>query len=237
MGETAKILNPKKEVLVPLKAGCSLASSITPDEVRALKKKYPGRPVVCYINTSDKVKAECDICCTSANALKVVNSLLQKEIIFIPDVLMGKNLQKLTNKKLILWNGTCIVHEKFNAHNILQTKKQFPNAKILAHTECNPNIIDFTDMAGSTTDMLNYVATSKNKDIMLITECGLTDRVRTEFPNKNIIGTCNLCPYMKEITLKDILSTLKKPRKNQIVKLDKETIKKAKRSLDKMLLI
>lgn len=237
MAETAKILNPRKEVLVPTKAGCSLADSITPTQVKAIKNKYPGVPVVCYINTSAKVKAECDVCCTSANALKVFNSLPQKEIIFVPDILMGKNLQKLTKKKLILWDGTCIVHEKFNPRSILQAKKQYPQAKILAHTECNPNIVNFADLAGSTTDMLNYVSNSKNKDIMLITECGLTDRVRTEYPDKNIIGTCNLCPYMKKITLNDILNTLKKPKVNQIVKLDKQTITKAKKSLDKMLKI
>ncbi len=237
MGETAKILNPKKEVLVPTLAGCSLADSITPAQVRKLKKKYPGRPVVCYINTTAKVKAESDICCTSGNALKVINSLPQDEIIFLPDILMGKNLQKLTSKKIILWNGTCIVHEKFNAHSILQVKKQFPNAKILAHTECNPNIVDFADLAGSTNDLLNFVDKTESKDIMLITECGLSDRVRVEHPDKNIIGTCNLCPYMKKITLQDILIALKNPRKNQIVKLDKKIITKAKKSLDKMLLL
>lgn len=237
MGETAKILNPKKEILVPIKAGCSLADSITPTQVRTLKKEYPDRPVVCYINTSAVVKAECDIICTSANALKVINSLPQNEIIFIPDILMGKNLQKLTKKKLIMWNGTCIVHEKFNPRSILQVKKQFPKAKILAHTECRPEIIDFADLAGSTNDMLNFVNKTKTKDIMMITECGLSDRVRVENPNKNIIGTCNLCPYMKKITLKDVLQTLQKPKKNQIVKLNKEIITKAKKSLERMLTI
>ena len=129
---------------------------------------------------------------------------------------MGKNLQKLTTKKLILWNGTCIVHEKFNPHSILQVKKQFPNAKILAHTECNPAIIDFADLAGSTNDMLNFVSKTKAKNIMMITECGLSDRVRVEHPDKNIIGTCNLCPYMKKIKLENILTALKNPRKNHL---------------------
>lgn len=237
MGETAKILNPNKEVIIPSIAGCSLAESIIAKDVRRLKKAHPGVPVVCYINTYAAVKAESDIVCTSSNALRVINSLPSKEVIFIPDKLMGKNLQKLTKKKLILWDGTCVVHEKFNAESILKLRRQYPDAKILAHTECNPAIVDFADLAGSTGDMLEFVKKTKAKNIMMITECGLSDRVRVEHPEKNIVGTCNLCPYMKQITLQDILSALKKPRKNQIVKIPKNIIKKAKQAVDKMLTI
>ncbi len=237
MGETAKILNPNKKVIIPSIAGCSLAESITEKEVQLLKQKHPGIPVVCYINTYATVKAESDIVCTSGNALKIIESLPSKEVIFIPDKLMGKNLQKLTKKKLILWDGTCVVHEKFNAESILKLRRQYPDAKILAHTECNPAIVDFADLAGSTNDMLNFVNKTKAKDIMMITECGLSDRVRVEHPKKNIVGTCNLCPYMKQITLQDILSALKKPNKKQVIKIPKNIIKKAKQAVDKMLTI
>lgn len=237
MGETAKILNPNKQVVVPSIAGCSLAESITAKDVRHLKQAHPEVPVVCYINTYTTVKAESDIVCTSGNALKIIESLPNKEVIFIPDKLMGKNLQKLTKKKLILWDGTCVVHEKFNAASILKLRRQYPDAKILAHTECHPAIIDFADLAGSTNDMLNFVDKTKAKDIMMITECGLSDRVRVEHPEKNIVGTCNLCPYMKKITLQDILSAIKKPKKNQIVKIPKNIIKKAKHAVDRMLTI
>lgn len=237
MGETAKILNPKKEVLIPTISGCSLAESITAKDVKKLKKLYPKTPVVCYINTYAEVKAEADVVCTSANALRIINSLPQDEIIFIPDKLMGQNLQKLTKKRLILWDGTCIVHEEFNASSILRLKKQYPNAKILAHTECNPAVIDYTDLAGSTTDIVNYVKNNKNQDVMLITECGITDRIRTEYPDRNIVGTCNLCPYMKKIKLTDILQALKKPNKKQIVKIDNNILSKARKALNRMMAI
>lgn len=234
MGETAKILNPDKTVLVPTVSGCSLAESITAENVRTLRKKHPGVPVVCYINTYAEVKAECDIVCTSANALRVIESLDNNEVIFIPDNLMGRNLQKLTNKKLILWNGTCVVHEEFNPESIIKLRKQFPDAKILAHTECNPAVIDHADLAGSTTDIVNYVA-SHDDDVMLITECGITDRVKTEFPERNIVGTCNLCPYMKKIKLEDILTALKNPTPEQIIEIDYDIMEKARKAVDKML--
>ena len=234
MGETAKILNPNKQVLVPAVSGCSLAESITAEDVRKLKTEHPGIPVVCYINTYAEVKAECDIVCTSANALKVIESCDSDEVIFVPDKLMGKNLQKLTDKKLILWNGTCIVHEEFNPESIIKLRKQYPDAKILAHTECNPAVVDHADLAGSTTDIVNYVKSHDN-DVMLITECGITDRVKTEFPDRNIVGTCNLCPYMKNIKLEDILAALKNPTPEQIVEIDHGIIDKAKIALNKMM--
>lgn len=237
MGETAKILNPQKQVIVPSISGCSLAEAITAQDVKKLKQQYPGVPVVCYINTYAEVKAESDIVCTSANALKVINSLKSKEIIFIPDKLMGQNLQALTKKKLILWDGTCIVHENFNAGSILKLRRQYPDAKILAHTECNPGVVDHADLAGSTTDIVNYVKNTKSKNLMLVTECGITDRVRTEFPNKNIVGTCNLCPYMKKIKLEDVLQALKKPRKEQVVEIPANILKKAQLSVKKMMKI
>ena len=237
MGETAKILNPDKQVLVPSVSGCSLAESITAEDVKELKKQHPDAGVVCYINTYAEVKAECDVSCTSSNALKVIESMPQDEIIFVPDNLMGKNLQKLTDKKLILWDGTCVVHEEFNAESIAKVRTQYPGAKILAHTECNPAVIDFADLAGSTNDILDYVKTTDADDVMLITECGITDRVRTEFKDKNIVGTCNLCPYMKKIKLEDILVALKNPREDQVVNIPEDILSKARASVDKMLSI
>jgi len=235
MGETAKILNPKKEVLVPAIAGCSLAESISAEDVRNLKTKYPGIPVVTYVNTSAEVKAESDICCTSSNALKIIESLPNDEVIFIPDKLMGQNLQKKTKKKLILWNGTCIVHEQFDRQAVDNIRAQFPGVKILAHYECTSSVTDAVDMVGSTGDMLTYIKENPAEHYMLITECGITERVQTEFPDKHIVGSCQLCPYMKQIKLEDVLVTLKNPKEEQIIKLDKDILEKAKLSLDRMM--
>jgi len=237
MAETAKILNPEKEVRVPAKASCSLAESITAKDVRDLKKKHLKAGVVCYVNTTAAVKAECDACCTSANALKVIEGMPQNEIIFIPDKFMARNLRPLTKKKLIEWNGTCIVHEEFSDEDIRKIKKLHPKAKILVHSECTPRVVREADLMGSTTDMLNYVKNSKDKEFMLVTECGLKDRAKAEFVGKEILGSCILCPYMKEIMLPDVLKCLKSPTPNQIIKLSDSTIKKAKKSLDKMVTI
>ncbi|MBU0706574.1 quinolinate synthase NadA [Patescibacteria group bacterium] len=235
MAETAKILNPKKTVLVPAVAGCSLAESITTYDVRGLKKAYPNAGVVCYINTTANVKAECDAVCTSGNALKIIERMPQKEIIFLPDEFMAKNLQPLTRKKLIGWKGRCIVHEEFSPKTVKEIRKEYPNAKILAHSECSPAVIHEADMMGSTKQMLDYVDASKNEEFMLVTECGLSDRVRVEKPGKKIVGSCALCPYMKKIMLKDILECLKSPRPEQIITLPNDIIKKAKKSLDLMI--
>ena len=234
MAETAKILNPKKEVRVPSIASCSLAESITAKDVRDLKKKHPKAGVVCYVNTTAAVKAECDACCTSANALKIVNGMPQKEIIFLPDKFMARNLRPLTKKKIIEWNGTCIVHEEFSDKSVNEIKKHFPKAKILVHLECVPNVVKKSDLVGSTTDIINYLKKSKAHQFMIVTECGITDRAKAEFKDKEIVGSCIICPYMKEIVLKDVLKCLKSPTSNQIIKLSESTIKKAKKSLDKM---
>lgn len=235
MAETVKILNQRKTVLVPAVAGCSLAESITAVDVRGLKKAHPKAGVVCYINTTADVKAECDAVCTSSNALKIIERMPQKEIIFLPDEFMAKNLQPLTKKKLIGWKGRCIVHEEFSPEIIKEIRRQYPDAKILAHSECSPVVINEVDMMGSTKQMLDYVDTSKNEEFMLVTECGLSDRVRVEKPDKKIVGSCALCPYMKEMMLKDILECLKSPRPGQIIDLSEDVIKKAKKSLDRMI--
>ncbi len=237
MAETAKILNPKKTVIVPAIAGCSLAESITPEDVQNMRKKYPTAGIVCYVNTSAAVKAECDVCCTSSNALKIIEAMPQKKIIFLPDALMAKNLQPLTKKQLISWHGTCIVHEEFSPKTVDEIRIEYPNVKILAHTECNPAVIAKVDMAGGTEGMIKYIENTNTKKFMLVTECGLTDRIKVEYPNKQIVGSCALCPYMKKIMLKDVLQVLKSPRKDQIIDLPADVMKKAKKSLDRMVKI
>ena len=235
MAETAKILSPDKEVRVPAVAGCSLASSITADDVRALRAKHPGRPVVCYINTTAAVKAECDVCVTSSNVVQIIDALPEDEIIFIPDRLMAENVQELTDKKIISWNGTCIVHEKFDAAHVEQIKLDYPGAEILAHPECSPSVIDGVDFMGSTSAMLDYVRDSDKGEFFVASECGLTDRLMAEFEHKTFVGSCSLCPYMKTIALRDILTALKDPKPHQIVDLDADVLQKAKRCVERMI--
>jgi len=234
MGETAKLLNPDKEVLVPRVAGCSLADSITAEQVRALRKKHPQAGIVCYVNTYAAVKAESDACCTSSNVVEVVEAMPQEEILFIPDKLMGLNLRNMTSKKIITWEGTCIVHEGFNAASIKDIRQRFPGVKILAHPECAPEIVALVDYAGGTAGMLDYVRKSPAKTFMLVTECGLTDRVKAEFEGKEIVGTCILCPYMKEIRLEDVLKALQDPAPGQYVNIAPDVAQRARASLDRM---
>ncbi len=235
MGETAKMLNPSKEVLVPAPAGCSLADSITAEDVRNLKAKHPGVPVVCYVNTSAAVKAESDICCTSANVVRIIESLDADKIIFIPDRLMGENIQAKTDKELILWDGTCIVHEQFDRAAAEKIRAQHPGVKILAHLECSSSLVQVADLVGSTSDMLNYVKEHNPPHVMLITECGITDRVKTEHPDKHIVGACQLCPFMKQITLDTILESLRNPRAEQIVEIPDDILERANLSLQRMM--
>ena len=234
MGETAKLLNPDKEVLVPGVAGCSLADSITVEQVRALRRMYPRAGVVCYVNTYAEIKAESDACCTSSNVVDVVEAMPQDEIIFIPDKLMGQNLRTLTSKKIITWEGTCIVHEGFNEDSVRDIRRRFPDVKILAHPECTPGVVSLVDYAGGTSGMLKYVKQSPAKTFMLVTECGLTDRFKSEFKDKEIVGTCILCPFMKQIKLEDVLKALKDPDPRQRVEIDPAIASRARASLDKM---
>ncbi len=234
MGETAKLLNPDKEVLVPRVAGCSLADSITAKQVRELRQQYPNAGIVCYVNSYAEVKAESDSCCTSSNVVEVVEAMPQAEIIFIPDKLMGLNLQNMTSKKIITWDGTCVVHEGFNPDTVQDIRNRFPSVKILAHPECAPGVVALVDYAGGTAGMLNYVRQSPAKTFMLVTECGLTDRFKAEFKNKEIVGTCILCPYMKEIQLKDVLKALKDPVPEQFITIDEDVAERARTSLSKM---
>jgi len=235
MAETAKILNPKKEVFVPDVQGCSLAESIKVQDVKDLRIKHPDCPVVCYVNTTAEVKAECDVCVTSSNVLQIIEKLDSNKIVFIPDKYMAKNIAALTSKEIISWDGKCIVHEEFTKNQVIDIRKRFPNVKILAHTECVPEVIAEVDMAGGTRDMLQFVQDSKDESFMLVTECGLVDRFNVEFSEKKFVGSCALCPYMKGITLKNILQVLKNPREDQKVYVEKDVLEKAKRSLDAMM--
>jgi len=235
MAETAKIMNPEKTVLLPAPdAGCSLSESITAGDVRMLKRENPGCPVVTYVNTSAEVKAESDVCCTSANALKIINALPNKKIIFIPDEYMAQNLQKLTDKQLVGWGGRCIVHERFSKENVQAVREQFPGVKILAHTECPPDVIEQVDMAGGTGDMIRYMKSSDATTFMLVTECGLGDRMRAELPEKRVVGTCNLCPYMKKNNLLNVLQALESPQPGQIVVIPEDVRVRAQSALERM---
>ncbi|MDH3468725.1 MAG: quinolinate synthase NadA [Gammaproteobacteria bacterium] len=234
MGETAKLLNPDKEVLVPRVAGCSLADAITGKQVRALREKHPHAGIVCYVNTYAAVKAESDACCTSSNVVEVVEAMPQEEIVFIPDRLMGLNLRNMTSKTIITWDGTCVVHEGFNEDTIKDIRQRFPGVKILAHPECAPGVVALVDYAGGTSGMLNYVRESSAKTFMLVTECGLTDRFKAEFAGKEIVGTCILCPYMKQIQLEDVLKALKNPSPDQYIEIPEDVAARARASLEKM---
>ena len=236
MAETAKLMNPNKKVLLPdMGAGCSLASSITGKDVRMLKEKYPGVPVVTYVNTSAEVKAESDICCTSANAVKVVESLGANKVIFLPDQYMAKYVQSKTKVQIISWVGTCIVHEKFSAQEIKDIKEQNPDIKVLTHPECPPEVIAASDFTGSTSGMSKYVKNNQPKKVMLVTECSMSDNVQVDNPNVKFIRPCNLCPYMKTISLPKILDCLEKET-NEIL-IPEMIIKKAQRAVERMVAI
>jgi len=236
MAETAKLMNPNKKVLLPdMEAGCSLASSITGKDVRMLKEKYPGVPVVTYINTSAEVKAESDICCTSANVVRVVESLGVDKVIFLPDQYMAKYVQTKTKVQIISWVGTCIVHEKFSAQEIKDIKKQNPGIKVLTHPECPPEVIAASDFTGSTSGMSNYVKKNQPKKVMLVTECSMSDNVQVDNPNVSFIRPCNLCPYMKKISLQKVLECLEKET-NEIL-IPEIIIKKAQRAVERMVAV
>ena len=233
MAETAKLMNPTKKVFLPdMQAGCSLASSITGEDVRLLKQKYPGVPVVSYVNTSADVKAETDVCCTSANAVKVVESLNVEKVIFLPDQYLADYVAKNTKVKIVSWKGTCIVHEKFTGKEIQDIKNQNPGIKIIAHPECPPDVIEASDFAGSTSGMNKYVKDNQPKKVMLVTECSMSDNVEADNPNVSFIKPCNLCPYMKKIDLEKILDCLENDT-NEIV-LDSKTIEAARKSVIRM---
>jgi quinolinate synthase len=211
MAETAKIVNPNKTVLIPdLEAGCSLADSITAADVRALKRKYPGVPVVTYVNTSAEVKAETDICCTSANAVEVVESLGVERVIFLPDEYLGRWVQVNTDVEVILWDGHCEVHEQFTVDDIRSYRDQFPGVQVIAHPECPLDVLEASDMVGSTSGMIRYLADHRPDRVVMITECSMSDNVSAEFPEIDFVRSCTICPHMKKITLEAVLASLEK---------------------------
>ena len=233
MAETAKLMSPNKKVLLPdMRAGCSLSSSITGKDVRELKKKHPGVPVVSYVNTSADVKSETDVCCTSANAVKIVNSLGVKKVIFLPDDYLAKYVASQTDVEIVSWKGTCEVHEQFNDEEINQIRKENPGIKVIAHPECPPDVIKASDFTGSTSGMIKYVKDNQPEKVMMVTECSMSDNVQVDNPNVEFIRPCNLCPHMKRITLPKILDCLKNET-NEIL-LDDKTIKSARKSVIRM---
>ena len=236
MAETAKLMNPEKKVLLPdMGAGCSLASSITGKDVKMLKEKYPSVPVVTYVNTSAEVKAESDICCTSANAVRVVESFGADKVIFLPDQYMAKYVQTKTKVQIISWIGTCIVHERFSAQEIEDIKKQNPEISVLSHPECPPEVIAASDFTGSTTGMSNYVKKNQPKKVMLVTECSMSDNVQVDNPNVQFIKPCNLCPHMKTITLPKVLECLENET-NEIL-IPEIISRKARKAVERMVAI
>ncbi|HIH20286.1 TPA: quinolinate synthase NadA [Candidatus Micrarchaeota archaeon] len=199
-----------------------------------MRKEHPNAGVVVYVNTSAEVKAEADVCCTSANALKIVQGMPQDEILFLPDVFMARNLQKLTDKKIIAWDGKCVVHEAFDGSKLKAVREAYPGIKVLAHTECPPDVVDGADLAGGTENMITYVKNSPDEKFMLVTECGLNDRMRTEFPEKQFVGMCNLCPYMKRNNLLNVLKALNNPSKEQTIEIPEGVRVRALKALEKM---
>ena len=206
MAETSKILSPEKIVLIPdARAGCSLAASITGADVRLLKQKYPGLPIVTYVNTSAEVKAESDICCTSSNAVAVVESIARERgvdtVIMIPDEYLANYVAKQTTVKIISWKGHCEVHERFTAANIRDYRAANPGVVVLAHPECPPDVMAEADFTGSTSGMVRYVGEKRPQRVVLVTECSMSDNVAAEYPDVDFVRPCNLCPHMKRITL------------------------------------
>jgi len=234
MAETSKILNPDKTVLIPdSRAGCSLASSITGADVRLLRERFPGVPVVAYVNTSADVKAEVDICCTSSNAVQVVESLNAESVIFVPDQYLAKYVASKTSVKIIAWKGACEVHERFTGDELRTYREADPSVQIIAHPECPPDVIAEADFTGSTAHMIDWVRKHQPKRIVMVTECSMADNVQAELPNVEFVKPCNLCPHMKRITLPKILDSLLTMREE--VTVDPAIIDKARRSVERMI--
>jgi quinolinate synthase len=240
MGETAKILNPNKEVLIPGKdSGCTLADAVTAEQVRELKVKFPDHTFICYINTTASVKAECDVCVTSSNVYKIVENYPNDKIFFLPDRLMGENLQEEmkrrgVDKKIELFSGSCYVHEEYDAEMIHFLRGEYPGIQVVSHPECSPGVAAFSDYVGSTEQMLQYIASSARDQFLLLTECGLSARLQVEMPQKTFVGSCNMCRYMKSNTLDDILRVLKKPEEKDRILLSDKMMEKALKCIEQM---
>jgi quinolinate synthase len=218
MAETAKILSPSRTVLIPdLRAGCSLAESITGADVRLLRQRYPGVPVVTYVNTSAEVKAESDICCTSGNAVAVVESLKVPRVIFLPDQYLGRWVASQTGVEVILWEGSCMVHERFTGQQLRDYRKDHPGIRVIAHPECPPDVLAEADYVGSTAAMISWVDRNRPPRVVMVTECSMSDNVAAEFRDVEFVRPCNLCPHMKRITLAGIADSLRHLRHEVVV--------------------
>lgn len=236
MAETAKLLNPGKTVLIPdLGAGCSLADSITAADVRLMRERYPGVPVVTYVNTSAAVKAESDICCTSGNALAVVESLGVPRVIMLPDEYLAQNIACQTDVEIIAWKGHCEVHERFTPADIRELREAHPGVTVLAHPECPPAVVAESDFAGSTAAMSDYVGLHRPKRVVLVTECSMSDNIAVNHPEVDFVRPCNLCPHMKRITLGNIRAALEEDR--HVVTIDPRIAEPARRAVERMLAI
>ena len=235
MAETAKLLNPSKTVIIPdIDAGCSLADSVTPHDIRLLKEKYPGVPVVTYVNTSAEVKAEADVCCTSGNAVKVVEGLGVDRVIFIPDEYLAKHVASQTNKvEIIAWKGHCEVHERFTAEEIQDYRKGFEGLVVIAHPECPPDVLGEADFVGSTAGMIDYVGDHRPSKVLMVTECSMSDNVAAEYPELEFVRPCNLCPHMKQITLPKIMTSLE--TLSPAIEVDPDVADRARQSVERML--
>jgi len=234
MAETAKMLSPEKTVLIPdLEAGCSLAASISGADVRRLRERHPGVPVVTYVNTSVEVKAESDICCTSSNAVEVVESLGVDRVIFLPDEFLGRYVADNTDVEVILWQGHCEVHERFTGDELRDYRKTYPGIQIFAHPECPPDVLSEADYVGSTAGLIRHVDATRPERVVLVTECSMSDNVAVAHPDVEFIRPCNLCPHMKQITLPKILTALE--RLQHEVTIDPEVAVRGRRAVERML--
>ena len=240
MGETAKILNPHKEVLIPAPLdGCTLADSINAQQVRDLRKQFPGYSFVCYINTTAEVKAECDVCVTSANVYTVVENIPNDKIYFLPDKFMGENLRNEMKRKGIkkdiqFFSGTCYVHEEYNIEDILKVRLEYPQAKIVSHPECNSVVVGNSDFVGSTEQMLDFMRKDGGHEFLMLTECGLSSRLQVEFPQKKLVGSCTMCKYMKSNSLEQILRVLKSPTNKDRVVFNEDIRLRALKTIEAM---
>jgi len=234
MAETSKVLCMDKKVLIPdMKAGCSLAEGISAADIKLLREKYPGVPIVTYVNTSAEVKAESDICCTSWNAVKIVNALDEDEVLMVPDQYLAAYTQTKTDKKIYTWQGSCIVHERFTPEDIRTFREKYPGVTVLAHPECPSDVLQEADYTGSTQQMIDYVEGEKPSRVVLITECSMSDNVAAAHPEMELIRPCQLCPHMKRITLPKILTALQTEEPE--VTVDPEIAARARIAVDKML--
>jgi len=234
MAETSKLLNPDKTVLIPdQRAGCSLAESITAADVRALREAYPGVPIVTYVNTSAAVKAECDICCTSSNAVKVVESFGVDRVLLIPDEYLAKYVATQTDVEILSWKGRCEVHERFTADELQAYREAEPGLRIIAHPECPPDVLAEADFTGSTNGMITWVQTQKPEKVLMVTECSMSDNVAVDAPATEFIRPCNLCPHMKRITLPKILESLQNLRDE--VHVDQTVAAQARQAVERMI--